>query len=126
MRPSSQSHITRAESCTRQAQLRYRSWRRITSGVWLSVIGAAQYGTTNVFYTIVRHVDAQELRPSIHSVMATFRTTEPEVVRVVDRRGIQRAHTLDTTLDHARGQLRFMAYRPGVDTTSTLLKAVGG
>jgi hypothetical protein len=94
--------------------------------VWLSVIGAAQYGTTNVFYTIVLHVDAQELRLSIHSVMATFRTTETEVVMVVDRSGIHRAHTLDTTLDHDRGQLRFMAYRPGVDTTSILLKAVGG
>jgi hypothetical protein len=94
--------------------------------VWLSVIGAVQYGTTNVFSTIVLHVDAQELRHSFHPVMATFRTTETEVVMVVDRSGIHRAHTLDTTLDHDHGTLRFMAYRPGVDTTSTLLKAVAG
>ena len=62
----------------------------------------------------------------MHPVMATVRTTETAVVMVVDRRGIHRAHTLDTTLDHDRGTWRFMADRPGVDTPSTLLQAVGG
>jgi DDE superfamily endonuclease len=39
--------------------------------------------------------------------MATFRTTGTEVVMVVDRSGIHRAHKLDTTLDHYRGTFRF-------------------
>ena len=45
LRPLSQSQIKRDESLKRQAWGRYRSWSRITSGVLLSVIGAAQYGT---------------------------------------------------------------------------------
>ena len=32
----------------------------LTSGVLLSVIGAVQYGTSKVCYTIVPHFDAQE------------------------------------------------------------------
>jgi hypothetical protein len=32
--------------------------------------------------------------------MATFRNTGKDVVMVVDRRGIHRAHKLDTTFDH--------------------------
>ena len=69
-----------------------------------SVIGAVQYGTSKVFYTIVPHFDAQDLRHSIHQVMATFRPTKQEVVMVVDRSGIHRAHKLDATLDHYHGQ----------------------
>ena len=42
--------------------MRSRSWSRVTSGVLLSVIGAVQYGTSKVFYKIVPHFDAQELR----------------------------------------------------------------
>jgi transposase len=38
--------------------------------------------------------------------MAVFRTTGTEVVMVVDRSGIHRAHKLDATLDHAHGTLR--------------------
>src|SRR5438552_3551015 len=49
-RPMTQSQIKRDESLKRQAWVRYRSWRRITSGVLLSVIGAVQYGTSKVFY----------------------------------------------------------------------------
>jgi transposase len=105
-RPLSQSQITREESRKRQAWLPYRPWSRITSGVLLSVIGAVQYGTSKVFDTIVPHFDAQELRQYIHQVMAAFRHTEKEVVMVVDRSGIHRAHQLDTTLDHYRGQFR--------------------
>ena len=44
-RPLSHSQITREESLTRQAWVRYRSWSRVTSGVLLSVLGAVQYGT---------------------------------------------------------------------------------
>jgi hypothetical protein len=48
-RPLSQSQIKRDASLKRQAWLQYRSWSRITSGVWLSVMGAVQYGTAKVF-----------------------------------------------------------------------------
>ena len=87
--------------------MQYRSWSRITSGVLLSVIGAVQYGTSKVFSKIVPHFDAQELRQYLHQVMATFQKTEKEVVMVVDRSGIHRAHKLDGTLDHYQGKLRF-------------------
>src|SRR4029453_8891062 len=72
-RPLRQSQIKREETLKRQAWLQYRSWSRITSGVLLSVIGAVQYGTSKVFYKIVPHFDAQELRQYIHQVMAAFR-----------------------------------------------------
>ena len=106
-RPLSQSQITREESLKRHAWGRYRSWSRITSGVLLSVLGAVQYGTSKVFYKIVPHFDAQELRQYLHQVMATFRKTGKEVVMVVDRSGIHRAHKLDTTLDHYHDKFRF-------------------
>ncbi len=103
----SQSHLKRDESLKRQAWLRSRSWSRITSGVLLSVIGAGQYGTAKVFYKIIPHFDAQELRQYMHQVMTTFRKTGQEVVMVVDRSGIHRAHKLDATLDHYHGKFRF-------------------
>jgi hypothetical protein len=106
-RPLSQSQSKREESLKHQAWIRYRSWDRITSGVLLSVIGAVQYGTSKVFSKIVPHFDTQELRQYIHQVMATFRKTDKEVVMVVDRSGIHRAHKLDATLDHYHGKLRF-------------------
>jgi transposase len=106
-RPLSQSQIKREESLKRQAWLQYRAWSRITSGVLLSVIGAVQYGTSKVFYKVVPHFDAQELRQYIHQVMATFRKAGKEVVMVVDRSGIHRAHKLDTTLNHYHGTFRF-------------------
>jgi hypothetical protein len=106
-RPMSQSQIKRDESCKRQAWVHDRSWSRITSGVLLSVIGAVQYGTSKVFYKIVPHFDAQELRQYLHQVMASFSKTGKEVVMVVDRSGIHRAHKLDGTLDHYHGKLRF-------------------
>jgi hypothetical protein len=59
-RPLSQSQIKRDESRKRPAWVQYRSWRRITSGVLLSVIGAVHYGTSKVFSKIVPHCDAQE------------------------------------------------------------------
>jgi hypothetical protein len=55
----------------------------------------------------VPHFDAQEWRQYIHPVMATFGKTEKEVMRVVDRRGIHRAHKLDATLAHYHGTFRF-------------------
>jgi hypothetical protein len=106
-RPLSQRQIKREESLKRQAWLQYRAWSRITSGVLLSVIGAVQYGTSKVFYKIVPHFDAQELRQYIHQVMATFSKTGKDVVMVVDRSGIHRAHKLDATLDHYHGTFRF-------------------
>src|SRR5215813_4732868 len=106
-RPLSPSQIKRDESLKRQAWLRYHSWSRITSGVLLSVIGAVQYGTSKVFYKIVPHFDAQELRQYLHQVMATFSKTGKDVVMVVDRSGLHRAHKLDTTFDHYDGKLRF-------------------
>ncbi len=39
-RPLSHSQSKSAASRKRQAWGRYRSWRRVTSGVWLSVMGA--------------------------------------------------------------------------------------
>jgi hypothetical protein len=39
--------------------------------------------------------------------MTTFSQTGKEVVMVVDRSGIHRAHKLDTTLAHYHGTLRF-------------------
>jgi transposase len=107
LRPLSQSQIKREESCKRQAWTQYRSWSRVTSGVLLSVIGAVQYGTSKVFYKIVPHFDAQEFRQYMHQVMRGFGQTGKEVVMVVDRSGIHRAHKLDATLDHDREKLRF-------------------
>jgi hypothetical protein len=106
-RPLSQRQIKREESLKRQAWVRYRSWSRITSGVLLSVMGAVQYGTSKVFYKIVPHFDAQELRQYIHHVMAAFRSTGKAVVMVVDRSGIPRAHKLDATLAHYHNKFRF-------------------
>jgi hypothetical protein len=105
-RPLSPSHIKREEGCKRQAWVQYRAWSRITRGVLLSVIGAVQYGTSKVFYKIVPHFDAQELRQYLHQVMATFSKTDQEVVMVVDRSGLHRAHKLEATLDHYHGKLR--------------------
>ena len=107
IRPLSQSQITRAENLKRQAWLQYHAWSRITSGVLLSVIGAVHYGTSKVFSTIVPHFDAQELRQYLHQVMATFSKTGKEVVMVVDRSGIHRAHKLDTPFAHDHDKVRF-------------------
>ena len=58
-------------------------------------------------HTIVPHFDAQELRQYLHQGMATFSKTGQDVVMVVDRSGIHRAHKLATTFDHYDGKLRF-------------------
>jgi len=107
LRPLSQGQIKREESLKRQAWVRYRSWSRITNGVLLSVLGAVQYGTAKVLYKIVPPFDAQELRQYRHQVMATFSKTGQEVVIVVDRSGLHRAHKLDATFDHYQGKFRF-------------------
>ena len=57
-RPLSRSQIRREEALKRQAWARYRSWSRVTSGVWLSVIGALQYGTSKVFRSVY-HCDTR-------------------------------------------------------------------
>jgi transposase len=82
----------------------------MTNGVWRSVMGAVQYGTSKVFSTIVPHGDAQAWRHSLHQVMATFSTTKKEVVMVVDRRGSHRAHKRAATLDHEQGTWRFHGF----------------
>jgi hypothetical protein len=63
-------------------------------------MGAVQYGTSKVFSKIVPHCDAQELRQYLQHVMAAFSNTGTEVVMVVDRSGMHRAHKLDATLAH--------------------------
>ena len=105
-RPLTRSQIKQEEALKRAAWRRYRAWNRITSGVLLSIIGAVQYGTSKVFYKIVPQFDAEGFRHYIHQVMATFGPTGKEVVMVVDRSGIHRAHTLASTLAHWQGRLR--------------------
>jgi DDE superfamily endonuclease len=107
IRPLNQSQSKPEDSRKRQTWVQNRAWSRITSGVLLSVIGAVQYGTSKVCYKIVPHFDAQELRQYIHQVMATCSKTGKEVVRVVDRSGIHRAHQLDATLEHSPNKFRF-------------------
>jgi transposase len=105
-RPMTQSQIKREESLKRQAWGRYRSWGRVTSGVWLSVIGAVQYGTSKVFYQVVPPFETEGFRQYIQQVMATFGPTGKEVVMVADRSGIHRAHKLAATLTHWHEQFR--------------------
>jgi DDE superfamily endonuclease len=105
-RPLSSSQIKREEARKRQAWRHYRSWSRVTSGVLLSVLGAVQYGTSKVFYKIVPHFDTEGFRQYIHQVMALFGPTGKEVVMVVDRSGIHRAHKLASTLAHWHEQFR--------------------
>jgi hypothetical protein len=106
LRPLSPSQIKRAASLKRQAWGQYRAWSRLTSGVLLRVMGAVQSGTAKVCYTIGPPCDAQERRQYIHHVLATFRTTGTEVVRVVERSGIPRAHKLAATREHYHNKLR--------------------
>jgi hypothetical protein len=105
--PLRPSQIKREETRKRQVWTQYRAWSRITSGVLLNVIGAVQYGPSRVFYKIVPHFDAHEFRQYIHQVMNIFRHTGKDVVMVVDRSGIHRAHKLTSTLDHYKGQFQF-------------------
>jgi transposase len=72
----------------------------------LSVIGAVQYGTSKVFSKIVPHFDTEALRQYMHQIMRIFGKTEQEVVMVVDRSGIHRAHKLASTLAHWHGRFR--------------------
>ena len=106
IRPLSASQIKREEHLKRQAWEHYRSWSRVANGVLLSVIGAVQYGTSKVFYKIVPQFDTEGFRQYIHQVMALFGHTGKEVVMVVDRSGIHRAHKLASTLAHWHEQFR--------------------
>jgi transposase len=107
LRPLSHGQIQREEALKRQSWGHCRAWSRITSGVLLNVLGAVQYGTSRIFYKIVPHFDAQELRQYIHQVMRVFGNTGKEVVRVVDRSGIHRAGKLASTLAHYAGRFQF-------------------
>jgi hypothetical protein len=71
-RPLSPSQIKREEARKRQAWQQYHAWSRITSGVFLPVIGAVQYGTSRVFYKIVPPFDPHACRQSIQQVMGSF------------------------------------------------------
>jgi DDE superfamily endonuclease len=86
--------------------MRYRSWGRVTSGVLLSVLGAVQYGTSKVFFKVVPHFETEGLRHYIHQGMALFGGPGKPVVRVVERRGIHRAHKLASTLAHWHEQFQ--------------------
>jgi DDE superfamily endonuclease len=115
MHPLTRGQLKHEEALKRDAWRRSRSWNRSTSGVLLSIIGAVQYGTSKVFYKIVPQFDAEGFRQYIHQVMATFAPTGKEVVMIVDRSGIHRAHTLASTLLHwqARFRLQFLPARCG-------------
>jgi transposase len=114
-RPLSASQIKHEEALKRQAWRNYRGWSRVASGVLLSVLGAVQYGTSKVFYKIVPQFDTEGFRQYIHQVMALFGSTGKEVVMVVDRSGIHRAHKLASTLAHWHKQFRlyFLPVRAG-------------
>jgi len=99
-RPLSRSQIRREESLKRQTWARYRSWSRVTSGVLLSVIGAVQYGTSKVFYTVGPQFDTEGFRQYIHPVRAIFGGPGTKVVMVGERSGLHRAHQLASTLAH--------------------------
>jgi hypothetical protein len=71
-RPLSPSLIQREEALKRQVWTQHRAWSRIRSGVLLHVLGAVQYGTSQVFSTIVPHFDAQELRQYMHVLSALW------------------------------------------------------
>ena len=123
-RPLRQSQIKREESLNAKVGT-HRSWSRITSGVLLSIIGAVQYGTSKVFYKSCPTL-SQELRQYMHQVMATFSNIGKEVIMVVDRSGIHRAHKLDATLAPSTASRASISYRPIVATTLTPSKAFGG
>jgi hypothetical protein len=110
IRPLRHRQIKRAASLKRQAWLPYRTWSRMTSGGLLRVLGAVQYGTSTVCSQMVPHFDAQELRQYMQHVMAPCSKTDKEVVMVVERRGIHRAHKLDATLDHDHSTFRFHCF----------------
>lgn len=104
MRPVRQGHINAQERLKRQAWQRCRSWSRMTSSVLLDVIGAVQYGTSRVFYTIVPHFDANEFRQYIPQVLRIVGPTEKKGVLVVDRSGMHHARKLTSTLEHYKDQ----------------------
>ena len=106
LRPLRPRQSKRDEARKRQAWLPYRPWSRMTSGVLRSGMGAVQSGTAQVFYNMVPHCEAQELRPYMHQGMATCSKTDHEGVMVVERSGIHRAPTLDATLDPSHGTCR--------------------
>jgi hypothetical protein len=99
-------NIQREASRKRQAWWQYRSWSRLTSGVQLSVIGAVQYGTANVFSKVVPQCDTEAFRPYLHQGMALFGPTGKAVVMVADRSGIHRAKKLASTLAHWHERFR--------------------
>src|SRR5205809_1220869 len=49
-RPMSQSQLKREESLKRQAWLQYRSWSRITSGVWRVCLAEVPFGPSKVVH----------------------------------------------------------------------------
>jgi hypothetical protein len=75
------SRRCRQRPLLRRSRCRHsRSWSRVPGGVVLRVIGAVQYGTSQVFSKIVPHCAAQEWRPYLHHVMAVCSKTGQEGV----------------------------------------------
>ena len=58
------------------------------------------------FYKVVPHFETEGFRQYIHQVMALFGDTGKQVVMVVDRSGIHRAHKLAATLAHWHEQFQ--------------------
>jgi hypothetical protein len=75
-------------------------------------MGAVQYGTSRVIYTIVPHCDAHTFRQYIHQVMSIFGHTGKEVVMVAEQSGLHRAHQLDSTLNHSAGKWHVHLFPP--------------
>ncbi len=105
-RPLRQRQRTSHESRTRRAWGRHHTWSQITSGVWLSVSGAVQYGTAPVCSPLVPYGDAHAMCQYLHHGMATCGTTATEVVMIVNWSSIHRATKRASTLEHGHGQWR--------------------
>jgi hypothetical protein len=106
-RPLSQSQSQREASRKRQAWGPERSWSRLTSGGWRSVIGAVPSGTARVIATIGPPWDTEGWRQDLHPGMALLRHTGQAGGMVADRRGSHRAHKRASTLTHGHEQWRW-------------------
>jgi hypothetical protein len=109
-RPLSRHHIRRAAPRKRQAWGRSRRWRRVPSGVWLSVLGAVHDGTAQVCSPVVPQLATEGWRPSSHPRMALLGHTGKNGVMVVARRGLHRAPQLASTRAHWRAQCRWPGF----------------
>jgi hypothetical protein len=105
-RPLRQGPSPQHASHPRQTGGPSRSWRRLTRGGWLSVLGAGPSGPATRFSPIVPPVDAQACRHDGPPGRAPFRPPGQEVVLGVERSGSQRAPTRAAPLAPSQGQGR--------------------